>query len=135
MERNLTLRNRIKSILDENQKLILTWDCGGDQAIIHTFIDGKEITEAWTNDLDAYIFTFLDLPDVGEFCMEGKGEIVRKGEGFEIQYVSTLLGYEGYDEFEEDEGGEDKEKTSGQTGWVKVNEFDPHYSGEKTLFK
>jgi len=70
-----------------------------------------------------YIANYLNLPDVGEFHMEGKGKFIEdKGEVY-IEYESIMKGYEGFDE------------DFNSTGWKEVNERDDEYSGKKELFR
>jgi hypothetical protein len=57
----------------------------------------------------------LQLPDAGEFSLEGGGTIQIEEGKLVLQYESKLLGYEGED------------------GWVEANEVVKEYTGTKTI--
>ncbi|MEM1134278.1 MAG: hypothetical protein AAGI07_00455 [Bacteroidota bacterium] len=118
------LKDQIIEILNSGKRITLKWNCGGDEAIVTTFVDGKQVSynDKFAEELDIYIVNYLDLPDVGEFQMEGEGEIVEENGKVYLECESTLLGYEGYT----DEGKSE--------GWVKTNTREDEYSGKRKLF-
>ena len=119
------LQNEIKGLIADGKKITLKWNCGGDEAIVTTSIDGKEIDyrENILADLDLYIVNFLNLPDAGEFAMEGKGEILLEGENIYLDCQTAWLGYEDYNE------------DYSSSEWKTVYEIDEEYSGKRQLFK
>ena len=118
------IRNYIKEILDSGKKITLKWNCGGDQAIVTTYIDGEKIglNDDIGEQIDIYIINFLNLPDVGEFEMEGNGEIIDEEGKIYLECESILIGYETYSDTGED------------FGWKEVNERDDMFSGKYELF-
>ncbi len=87
---------------------------------------GKEVDNRneLAQDLDLYITNLINLPDVGEFEMEGEGEIIKENELIFIECKSIMKGYESYDD-----------QTWEPKGWEEVNEIDPEHSGKFELFK
>lgn len=111
-------------ILESGKVITLKWDCGGDQAIITVFIDSEElpIGNAYGNQLEFYLMKLLDLPDAGEFALDGGGEIIDEDEKIFLVYESILKGYENYT------------REGENLGWLDVNEKDDTYSGKIELF-
>ena len=72
------LKESIVKKLKANHKLTVDWNCGGDEAILSLYQDGKQIPwdSEFGSQLSLYLGNFLNLPDVGEFLLEGKGEII-----------------------------------------------------------
>jgi hypothetical protein len=75
------------------------WDCGGDESFVTAEINGVE-QEANYRDaqnfavlLDRYITETLDLPDVGEFSMQGTGRIFQEGQEVILNYESRATTY------------------------------------------
>jgi hypothetical protein len=82
--------------LAEGKNLTARWDCGGDEAFVHFFengvaIDDDEISE----ELELLIINQLNLPDAGEFVMEGEGRIFFQDNKLIIEYKSVLKELEG----------------------------------------
>lgn len=123
MNNQLNLEAAIFAIVEAGKKIKLKWDCGGDEAIIYITIDNENLKydNIFAQELDLYMINYLNLPDVGEFAMEGSGEIVKEAEELYVIYESILKGYEDY---ESEEGG-----------WKEINERDETYSGKKKLFE
>ena len=80
MDINGELEETIFTILEAGQQLTLTWNCGGDDAIITIFLNQKELNlhQTFGSALYLYLANFLDLPDAGEFSMRGEGAIIIK---------------------------------------------------------
>jgi len=121
-------------MLTEGKRIIVSWDCGGDQATISTMIDGVEIdhTESFAEELEIYLINFLTLPDVGEFYMKGSGDIKFSNNQIVIEYSSQVLELEiGEEELkfmEEELGIKTTEKEE-------KNSMSAEYTGSKTLFQ
>lgn len=119
------LKEETLKLLKEGKEVTLKWNCGGDEAIVTPYLDGKEMDyrDMYVEKLYIYIANYLNLPDVGEFDMEGEGKLIEEKGEIYIEYESTMKGYEGYDE------------EFNPTGWQEVNEREDIYSGKKELFK
>lgn len=93
----------IRKFLSEDKILKFKWECGGDQAIV--FLD-PSLNENEKPDLSdqelydsitLYIMNFLNLPDVGEFAMDGGGEFkLIDGEQMVFEFESILNSYVDY---------------------------------------
>lgn len=65
-------------IIHQKQTLTAKWDCGGDQAIIDYYLDGKQVHyqsqlyEA-LEDLSQLMIWALELPEVGDYGVTGEG--------------------------------------------------------------
>ena len=123
MENKLKLKETIFSMIEAGKKLSVKWNCGGDEAIITVFENNERLKfdHPFAMELDLYLINYLNLPDVGEFDLEGGGEIIKENEEIYIVYESILKGMEDY----ESENG----------GWKEINERDETFSGKKRLFK
>lgn len=90
---NLDVKEDLLALLKEGKKILVSWDCGGDQATITTTIDGKELdfNDPTSEQLEIYLLNYLVLPDVGEFSMKGGGEIRLSDEKIIIEYASEVL--------------------------------------------
>lgn len=120
----IKLEKEIREILQEGKTITLKWNCGGDEAIISSFIDKEELPYDGNIlvGLDMYIANYLNLPDVGEFQMEGEGKIIEESGNIFLECESTMVGFEDY-------------YGNGESnGWKEVNEPDEMYSGKRELF-
>ena len=120
-----TLENKIRAILNSGKKLTLKWDCGGDEALVYSFIDGNptDFNDEVFEELEMFIINTLDLPSAGEFSMNGKGEIVLEDDNIYLICKSILQGYEDY-------------TMDGESnGWKEVNEVEDTFSGKFKVFK
>lgn len=123
MDNTPQLKEKVLSALEAGKRIKLKWNCGGDEAIVTVILNGEELQydHPFVQELDMYIVNYLNLPDSGDFEMEGGGEIIREDGTLFIVYESTLLGVSDY---ESEEGG-----------WKVLNEKDEAFSGKKKLFK
>ena len=119
------LKRSITEKLKSGKQITVDWDCGGDEAIMSLYQDGKEIP--WDSEfggqLRLYLGNFLNLPDVGEFHLEGKGQLILENDLILLEYESYLKGYQDYTA-----SGED-------LGWKKVNQLDEDLSGRTEILK
>lgn len=76
---NQALKELLKElIINQKQTLAAKWDCGGDQAIIDYYLDGKQVHyqsqlyEA-LEDLSQLMIWSLELPEVGDYGVTGEG--------------------------------------------------------------
>jgi hypothetical protein len=113
MERTQIREMLIKEI-EQNKIITVKWDCGGDEAFAYFSIDEKTIDDPeLSEDLEMMIINELDLPDAGEFVLEGKGRIIFENNELYIEYNSVLKELDGEE----------------------VNETAEDYSGKKILLK
>lgn len=119
------LESKIKEVLESGNKLTLRWDCGGDEAIISSFINGTpmDYQDELAEELDLYLINFLELPSAGEFSMEGTGEVIYEDGNIYLICESIMHGYADYSEEGED------------LGWIEVNKKEEAYSGKRKLFE
>lgn len=93
------VENQIAQLLRQGQVLTVRWDCGGDESFVTTEVDGVEQEadyadkQSFTVLLDRYITETLDLPDVGEFSMQGTGRIFQEGQEVILDYESRATTY------------------------------------------
>lgn len=119
------LEKKIREILSTGKKLTIKWDCGGDEALVYPYVDGKGVDfgDPLFLDLDMFIINFLELPSAGEFAMDGKGEIILEEESVYLVCESILRGYEDY-------------TMDGESlGWKDTTKVEEMYSGKHKLFE
>lgn len=94
------VEQKIAETLQAGHTLTVRWDCGGDESFVTAEVDGKELDldyEKQDTDfgfvLDRYLTEKLDLPDVGEFSMQGGGRIFLDGREVVIEYESRAVTY------------------------------------------
>lgn len=119
------LEDKIYTLLESGKKITLRWDCGGDEALIYSFIDGKEVDfkDPLFLELDMLILNTIDLPSAGEFSMDGTGEIILETGKIYLVCESIFRGYEDYTQEGE------------SLGWKETNEVDETCSGKIELFE
>ena len=123
------IEEEIRKILIQGGKLVYSWDCGGDEALVTFSGDtkAKEIldkNELLNDSIEVYLMNLLNLPDAGEFAMEGRGNFFIVDKEIIFTYESIMKGYEGYDS-----------ETYESTGWQEINEIEPQFTGLKKPFK
>jgi hypothetical protein len=111
---NPEIRKFLADKLKEGKNITVKWDCGGDEAFAYFFddgakIDGRDINE----DLELMIINELNLPDAGEFVLEGEGRIFLENDKLFIEYKSVLKELDGEE----------------------MNEVQDEYSGKRTLLQ
>ncbi|MFK7935812.1 MAG: hypothetical protein AB8G22_20025 [Saprospiraceae bacterium] len=94
-ENKIDLEPAVEMYLEEDKTIEIKWDCGGDEAFVHIFLDGKELgfRDAFAFKLEQYLINFLTLPDAGEFSMKGEGKLIQENERIFIQCESHWEGY------------------------------------------
>lgn len=147
----LTLVQRqIADLLQAGHILTVRWDCGGDESFVYTELDGQEVQANYSNDadfpslLDRYLTELLELPDAGDFQMDGTGRIFREGTEIIIECQSEfiddgsgLLTDEEWRELGIDPAEWRSEVvTAGAEDAAPSTEYqaDPSYSGRRVLF-
>jgi len=88
--------------LKNGDKITFKWDSGNDEAFVYVSINDKEIEDGNDNflneDIGNMLIIKLDIPDAGEFSIEGKGNIIIKNNKIVAIYSSEIKGMIDYDE-------------------------------------
>ena len=98
--------------LKEKGKLPFTWESGNDEAFV-TFQDKTATNENNFEDLEEYIIDKLDIPDAGEFQMNGNGTIYIENNFARVKYSSTMKATIDFNEETEEEIFSEEEHDSG----------------------
>lgn len=91
-----TAEQKIAETLQAGHTLTVRWDCGGDESWVYTELDGQELETVYENEnnlaylLDRYLTELLELPDAGDFHMQGTGRIFQEGPAVVIAYQSEF---------------------------------------------
>ena len=91
------LLKRLLKYQEENKKLSVKWDAGGDQTIINFFLDGKDLRYHLSDDLlknfARYLVEEFELPNVGEYYNQGGGMIsIENGTKILFEYEEFAYG-------------------------------------------
>ena len=113
-----SLPAQLLALLQAGRTLAVRWDCGNDESIVTTLIDGVEQQPDLGDDymdfffepqgLDAYLAQITDLPvlldgflterlrlpSVGEFSMHGTGHIFQQGAAIVLDYQSDATSWD-----------------------------------------
>lgn len=100
-ERMVAAEKRIKgwvtASLKDKGSLLFSWESGNDEAFV-TFQDTTESNRDDFQDLEEYIIDKLDIPDAGEFQMNGRGKIYIENNLVRAEYSSVMKGMIDYNE-------------------------------------
>lgn len=146
----LPVQQQIANLLQAGHTLTVRWDCGGDESFVYTELDGQEVRADYNNDadfpflLDRYLTELLELPDAGDFQMEGTGRIFRESDEVIIDYQSVFTD-DGSDLLTDEEWREigidpaewrSEATTAGAEGATATTDPqpDPYFSGRRVLF-
>jgi hypothetical protein len=127
-----SLPAQLLALLQAGHQLTVRWDCGSDDHIVTTYLDGIEQGFHWDEDyylwqfapqkeyeqylsrltnlpllLSSFLAEHLGLPSVGEFHMQGGGEISLEGRAIILNFQSDA--------------------TSWDDGWEEPNDWFPEY--------
>jgi hypothetical protein len=111
------LKDWIILSIRERGSLAFSWESGSDEAFV-TFRDNNEAEQDNFEHLEEYIVLKLDIPDAGEFRMDGSGTLYLADNQVKAKYSSIIKGITAYDE---------------ETDAVTYSE-EEHDSGDKFLF-
>lgn len=106
------LKDWILKSVKERGSLNFSWESGGDEAFV-TFVDKKESDEDNFEELEYYIIDKLEIPDAGEFKMNGSGKIYIANNEARVEYRSTMKGVVDYNEETQEEIYSEEEQESG----------------------
>lgn len=106
------LKDWIILSIRERGSLAFTWESGNDEAFV-TFKDNNEAEEDNFQDLEEYIVVKLDIPDAGEFRMDGSGTLYLADNLVKAKYSSIIKGITDYDEETDAETYSEEEHDSG----------------------
>jgi hypothetical protein len=90
------VQTEIEKLILNGKKIIIIWECGSDQEIIHATVDGERMELSSVeieNEFYTYLINHLEIWGVGEFSLEGKGEIVIEGKDLFIVHNSEFKDY------------------------------------------
>lgn len=94
-------KQRLFELLQAGHVVTVHWDCGGDESFVTTHIDGQEAPHDLLLEVDRLVTEALNLPDAGEFNMEGDGTFYLEGRGVGLDYKSDATVY--LDDYDLDE--------------------------------
>ncbi len=101
-ENKFKLKKEVTFLLLAGDKITFDFNCGNDEGLIDTYYNGESTYVLGNLDFSQYleelIFTTLDLPSVGEYCVDGTGSLFLKNNNIYLKY--NLEGY--HDEYPED---------------------------------
>jgi hypothetical protein len=90
------IRKFLTDKIKEGKTITVKWDCGGDEAFAYFFENGEAIDDMEiSEDLELMIINQLNLPDAGEFVLEGEGRLFLEDDKLLIEYKSILKELEG----------------------------------------
>lgn len=110
------LKDWIIKHLKEKGSLPFSWESGNDEAFV-TFKDAANTSgdeEAKFFDMEQYMIDKLDIPDAGEFQMNGNGTITIDNNNAIVKYSSTVKMLLDFNEETEEEIYSEEEKESGE---------------------
>lgn len=106
------LKDWVITSLRKKGSLPFSWESGNDEAFV-TFQDRTDIDEDNFEDLEEYIIDKLDIPDAGEFQMNGSGTIYLENNLAKVKYSSTMKATIDFNEETEEEIFSEEELDSG----------------------
>jgi len=106
------LKDWIIRSITEKGSLAFTWESGNDEAFVE-FNDYNEVEQDKFECLEEYIVDKLNIPDAGEFSMNGNGTLYIADNFVKAKYSSTMKGIIDYDEATETEIYSEEELDSG----------------------
>lgn len=133
------LQQQLKQLLEEGKTITVSWDCGGDEAFAYIQMDGQELDyeHPLAAAMDLFLINRLDLPSVGEFNLEGGGNIALKEGELWLNYASKSQFYWDEEEYEymvehSKEHNPEEEMPSFEES--QQMQPDPEFSGKVALF-
>lgn len=86
--------------LNANREVTVRWDCGGDEAFVYPAIDGEDVdsSDKIHQEFEQFLIDALDIPDAGEFEMQGEGTIFLEDGEILIEYTTEGKVMMDYDE-------------------------------------
>ena len=86
---NLTaIKEWLSKHLAQGDQVTVRWDCGGDEAFVYPAINGEELPyeDDMHEEFAFFLIETLDIPDAGEFSMQGEGTIFAENGAIKITY-------------------------------------------------
>jgi hypothetical protein len=103
------LKDWILVMLREKGSLPFSWESGNDEAFL-TFEDVNDTERDHFEDLEMYMIDKLNIPDAGEFKMNGSGMIYMENGFARVKYSSIIkITIDFNEETEEEVFGEEEE--------------------------
>lgn len=99
------IKNWLLSHLNANRKVTVKWDCGGDESFVYPYIDGVEVgyDDEIHDVFEQFLIAELDIPDAGEFSLQGQGTIFIEDGKIVIEHSAEGTATIDYDEETEQE--------------------------------
>lgn len=97
----------------QKKEMSFSWESGNDEAFVY-FDDFTDAEEDQFTNLEEYIINKLDIPDAGEFNMNGSGIIFIEGNTVKAKYQSLLKNIVDFNEETEEEIYGEAESDSGE---------------------
>ncbi len=97
----------------QKKEMPFSWESGNDEAFVE-FEDFTTAEEDQFTDLEEYIINKLDIPDAGEFNMNGNGAIFIEGNAVKAKYQSMLKNIVDYNEDTDEEIYGEEESDRGE---------------------
>lgn len=91
------LKTWIVAMIAEKGSLAFTWESGNDEGFV-TFKDDFDREEDSFEELEVYILEKLEIPDAGEFQMNGSGDIYIENNLVKAKYSSIMKELIDFDE-------------------------------------
>jgi hypothetical protein len=92
-----TLKPWVLNLLKEKGELTFSWESGNDEAFV-TFDAFTEAEENNFMELEEYMVDRLEIPDAGEFQMNGSGTVYMDGGIARVKYTSVMKEIVDYNE-------------------------------------
>lgn len=106
------IKGWLLALIKQKGTLPFTWESGNDEAFV-TFQDETEAEEDDFQYLGEHIVDCLNIPDAGEFEMNGSGTIYITGNAIRAKYSSVIKAVIDFDEKTEQEIYTEEEHDSG----------------------
>ena len=112
MNAEASLKDWLIRSLRQSGTMPFHWESGNDEAFV-TFENKTGTDEESYEELEQYIVDKLNIPDAGEFQMNGMGEIYLSDQTAKVKYSSTLKAIIDFDETTNEEIYSEEERDSG----------------------
>lgn len=88
------LKKEWVSKVEAGAKVEIGWDAGGDETPVGICVDGQPVEDESCWALIDQVIEVLDLPNAGEYFVEGEGELLVKDGQLFIKHQSNHSGYD-----------------------------------------
>lgn len=88
------VKSKWSARIESGEKIELKWDAGGDETLVWVSANGVEIEWSQCDDLVDLVIEVLDLPNTGEYFVNGGGELQATEGKLLIKHESKHCGIE-----------------------------------------